>query len=819
MNIPSQSKQGATDVLLASIAAPDLPLALVQTRVASIYGLTGTWRRLGGEREQNFRLVTDDRQQFVVKVASIEEPTESLEFQIEALEHVAAIDARLPVPRVTRTLQGEPMGSITDENGQIHILRVLSFLPGQTLLDRIKAAGRPLQAAELMTLGSMSGRLARALQGFHGRGAPTSMPWDLKSAPLLLDRLLVHMPERIRPVALALLPDLAQAVSEHLPKLRAQVIYNDFHESNILAEFAPVFSVQGVIDFGDMVYGPIAQDLAVVIASLIHWTPDPVLAATCLARGYQRFMPLEAEDLTVLRRLVLARLLLQVGIVAYQSSVNGLDTALDNLQSCYMGAIERFAQVTDAAFVAGILPSVVPMSAPVAAILPVSMPSLLQYRESVLGKTYTFYNEPLELVRGRGSKVYDASGKEYLDCYNNVANLGHCHPYVVDALTQQASTLNTNSRYLHREIVRLGERLSTTLPPHLDTWIFVCTGSEANDLAVRMARAVTGKEGIIVTENSYHGNTSIGAPLSLIDYDASDRPAWVETVPPPNLYRGLYRQGDNDAGSKYADHVDQAARVLADNGKGMAGLLIDSIFDANGALVPPPDYLSQAYANVRRHGGLTIADEVQMGFGRSGTHMWGFQAFDVEPDIVTMGKPMGNGHPIAALVTRREIAAALQTRGGYFNTFGGNTVSAVVGNACLDVLWGEDLQGNARKSGVVLKAGFDDLMKRHELVGHIQGRGLFLGVELVTDRITRAPAKLAARWVRERMKALGVLISSTGPLGNIIKIRPPLVFSEADAARCLEALENALSEVPAELRQKTSEQGNGHLSHHSPQTR
>jgi 4-aminobutyrate aminotransferase-like enzyme/Ser/Thr protein kinase RdoA (MazF antagonist) len=800
VNIQSQSKQEATDALLASIAAPDLPLALVETRVASIYGLSGTWRRLGGEREQNFRLVTDDGQQFVVKVASLEEPTESLEFQIEALDHVAAIDADFPVPRVKRTLKGESMGSITDASGQIHTLRVLTFLPGQTLLDRIKTSGRPLQAAELMTLGAMSGRLARALQGFQGRGAPKTMPWDLKNAPPLLDRLLAHMPERIRALTLALSPDLAQAVSEHLPKLRAQVIYNDFHESNVLAELDPDFSVQGVIDFGDMVYGPIAQDLAVAIASLIHWTPDPVFAATCLARGYQRFMPLDADDLAVLRRLVLARLLLQVGIVSYQSSINGPDTPLDDLQTAYIDAIECIAQVTDAAFAAGILPSVVPVSVTIAAVPTVSTPSLLQHREAVLGKTYTFYNEPLELVRGRGSKVYDASGNEYLDCYNNVANLGHCHPYVVDALTRQASTLNTNSRYLHREIVRLGERLSTTLPPHLDTWIFVCTGSEANDLAVRMARAVTGKEGIVVTENSYHGNTSIGAPLSLIDYEASDRPAWVETVPPPNLYRGLYKHGDNDAGSKYAGHVDQAAHILADNGKGMAGLLIDSIFDANGALVPPPDYLRQAYSKVRRHGALTIADEVQMGFGRSGTHMWGFQAFDVEPDIVTMGKPMGNGHPLAALVTRREIAAALQTRGGYFNTFGGNTVSAVVGNACLDVLWGEDLQGNAHRSGTVLKAGLDALMKRHDLVGHIQGRGLFLGVELVTDRTTRAPAKLAARWVRERMKALGVLVSSTGPLGNIIKIRPPLAFSEADAARCLEALDTALTEVPADLR-------------------
>lgn len=802
MNMQATTQQNSIEVLLASIGAPKLPAELVEARVSEVYGLAGTFRRLGGEREQNFKLNTAQGAQFVVKVASLEEPTESLEFQIEALEHVATIDPGFPAPRVVRTLQGAPMATIAEEKGKVHVLRVLTFLPGQTVLDRINAEQRELGAEELIALGAMSGRLARALQGFHGRGAPRSMPWDLKNAPQLLAGLVDRMPDRARCTVGALLPALSNTLTGALPKLRAQVIYNDFHESNIIATFDPPFSVAGVIDFGDMVYGPVAQDLAVTIASLIHWSSDPVFAASCLARGYQRFMPLEADDLALLRDLVLARLMLQVGIVAYRADAKDA-TPLDDLQVLYMTAIERIAAVDPTDFVAGMLPSIVPVTRVAPETRTVATPSLLKQREAVLGKTYTFYNEPLELVRGRGSKVWDAAGNEYLDCYNNVANLGHCHPYVVDALARQASTLNTNSRYLHKEVVRLGERLSATLPPHLDTWIFVCTGSEANDIAVRMARAVSGNEGIVVTENSYHGNTSATAPLSLIDYDAAERPTWVETLPPPNLYRGLYRHGDNDAGSKYAGYLDDAASRLAQNGQGLAGVIIDSIFDANGALVPPSDYLPKVYASVRRHGGLTIADEVQMGFARSGTHMWGFQAFDVEPDIVTMGKPMGNGHPIAAVVTRREIAARLQTKGGYFNTFGGNTVSAVVGNACLDVLWGEDLQGNARRSGSVLKAGLDARQTRHELIGHIQGRGLFLGVELVTDRVTKAPAKLAARWVREHMKSLGVLASSTGPFGNIIKIRPPLVFSVADAERCLEALDAALGQVPAELRAAT----------------
>jgi 4-aminobutyrate aminotransferase-like enzyme/Ser/Thr protein kinase RdoA (MazF antagonist) len=790
------------ETLLESINAPDLPLEMVQAHVSAAYGLEGQWRRLGGEREQNFRLFTANGGQFVVKIASLDEPRESLLFQTRALEHIARVDPTLSVPRLIRTTTGDPISAVPDDEGREHSVRVLTFMPGNTVFDQLRTVKSALGAEELIALGEASGRLARSLQGFRGLGAPRLMPWDLSNGLLFSEQLLVHMPPSLSPILEAVLPGIEQVICETLPTLRSQVIYHDFHESNVLVRFEPDFAVEGIIDFGDMIYGPLVQDIAVTVASLIHWTPDPVFAAACLVRGYQRHMPLETADIKVLKQIVLARLLLQVGLVSRQAAVKGRhDPDLDELQSVYTAAILHIAAVSDVDFAARLMPSVVPVSGAAGAGITGPTPRLLQRREAVLGKTYTFYDEPLELVRGRGCRVYDASGKEYLDCYNNVANVGHCHPYVVDALARQAGTLNTNSRYLHPEIVRLAERLGATLPAHLDTWLFVCTGSEANDLAVRLARQTTGRQGIVITENSYHGNTSVVTPLSLIDYDIEDKPDWVEAVAPPNLYRGLYREGVNDAGEKYAAHITNAASRLTERGHGMAGMVIDSIFDANGALVPPPDYLALAYSAARRAGALTIADEVQMGFSRSGTHMWGFEAFGVEPDIVTMGKPMGNGHPIAALATRRDVAERLQKQTGYFNTFGGNTVSAAVANACLDVLQGEDLQGNARRSADVLIPGLHDLMKRHELVGHIQGRGLFLGVELVTDRETREPAKLAARWVRERMKVLGVLVSSTGPHGNIIKIRPPLVFSVSDASQCLAVLDQAISEVPVALRQ------------------
>lgn len=792
-----------TQVLLGSIAAPDLPVERIAQRVEEVYGLTGEWKRLGGEREQNFRLTTADGNRFVVKIAAQTEPLESLMFQINALQHIERIDPEIPAPRVKHTLSAKAISSIADAEGRSYALRILTFVAGSTLLEVVRATGTVLGAEELMALGEMSGRLARAMQGFRGDGAPEVMPWDLANGLLFTDTLKATMPAEVSPVLQSILSDLRIVLSEQLPRLRAQVVYHDFHESNVLVSLDPSFRIDGIIDFGDMIFAPVVQDLSVTIASLIHWSADPVYAAGCLVRGFQRQMPLETEELEVLKPLVMARLLLQVGLVAHQAAQDGAPgSKLDELQSMYVDVLLKLHALPNEEFLQGMMPSVVPDVSKRGTTAFTPTTGLLKRREAVLGKTYTFYNEPLEIVRGKGSKLFDASGKEYLDCYNNVANLGHCHPYVVDALARQASTLNTNSRYLHTEIVRLGERLGATLPDNLDTWFFVCSGSEANDLAVQLSRIATGKDGIVVTENSYHGNTTTVSPLSLIDYDPQHKPGWVETVSPPNLYRGIYRDGQPDAGARYADHVEQAAERLDRRSHGMAGLMIDSIFDANGALVPPPDYLPRAYAAARTAGALTIADEVQMGFARSGTHMWGFEAFGVEPDIVTMGKPMGNGHPIAALVTRREIAELLQKRTGYFNTFGGNTVSAVVGNACLDVLIGENLQANAARSGAALKQGLEALMSRHGIIGHIHGRGLFIGVELVTDHATKAPAKLAARWVRERLKSLGVLVSSTGPFGNIIKIRPPLVFSLADVARCLETLDQAIAEIPADLRTK-----------------
>jgi len=421
---------------------------------------------------------------------------------------------------------------------------------------------------------------------------------------------------------------------------------------------------------------------------------------------------------------------------------------------------------------------------------------LLARRQRAMGPAYRlFYDRPVHLVRGEGAWLYDSDGKRYLDCYNNVASVGHCHPDVVAALSRQAATLNTHTRYLHETVVRYAERLAATLPGDLSVCMFVCTGTEANDLAVRIARAVTGNQGIVVTEDAYHGNSATVYAMSTEEYPAEDRPPWLEAVEAPCTYRGSFREPGPDAALDYAGLLEPAIERLAGRGQSPAMFITDNIFSSNGVLTPPAEYLRDAYRRIRAAGGLAVADEVQSGLCRLGDHYWGFQDSGVTPDIVTMGKPLGDGHPLAAVVTTPEIAARFARTHDYFNTFGGNPVSAAVGLAVLDVIEREGILRNVHDTGARLGEGLRALMDRHEPIGDVRGKGLFYGVEIVRDRATREPAREVAARLREQLRENGILLGTSGPNGNVIKIRPPLVFSPEHAERLLEGLEQVLAAV------------------------
>ena len=417
---------------------------------------------------------------------------------------------------------------------------------------------------------------------------------------------------------------------------------------------------------------------------------------------------------------------------------------------------------------------------------------MIERRRKLLGSAYElFYNEPVHLIRGEGVWLFDADGRKYLDMYNNVAHLGHCHPYVVEALTKQISTLNTHTRYLHENVLEYAERLTGKFSDELDTAIFACTGSEANELALRIARHVTGATGIIVTNSAYHGNSQATFEISPSDIAASEIPKYVATVPEPDAYRGEFR-GDA-AGEKYAGYVQLAVDELKQRGIKPAAFVIDTIISSGGVVAPPRGYLKKAAEIIRNAGGLFIADEVQPGFGRTGKHFWGYEADGLVPDIVTLGKPMGNGHPLAAIVSRRDLIDDFSSIGSYFNTFGGNPVSCAAGLAVLDVIEQEGLQENARIVGEYLTSGLHALAEKHTAIGDIRGTGLFIAVELIKDKESREPATAFTADVVNGLKDRGVLTGSIGPDANILKLRPPMVFSRDDADYMLGNLDDALA--------------------------
>lgn len=405
-------------------------------------------------------------------------------------------------------------------------------------------------------------------------------------------------------------------------------------------------------------------------------------------------------------------------------------------------------------------------------------PGIRQRRDALLGSAYRlFYDEPVHLVRGNGVWLYDEQGNNYLDVYNNVASVGHCHPHVVEAISRQASVLNTHTRYLTTGIIDYAERLLSHFPPELSRVMFTCTGSEANDLAYRMACHYTNGSGFIVTDNAYHGVTEAISRLSPSLGKAVELGSNIRTVPAPDTYR----HGELDAGTSFAKAVAEAIESLKKAGIRPAALMFDTIFSSDGTFPGTPGFLQAAVDEIHAAGGLFIADEVQPGFGRTGDAMWGFARHGLNPDLVSLGKPMGNGHPIAGVVGREQIMTTFGQASRYFNTFGGNPVSCAAGMAVLDVIENESLMLNCKSVGSVMADGIYRLQSDRPHIGDVRACGLFIGVELINDAQEKRPDKTLADQIVNRLREKRVLISASGKYGNVLKIRPPMVFSVENA--------------------------------------
>lgn len=423
-------------------------------------------------------------------------------------------------------------------------------------------------------------------------------------------------------------------------------------------------------------------------------------------------------------------------------------------------------------------------------------------KELLLPNLSISYEKPIKFVRGEGVWLIDDSGRAYLDCFNNVCHIGHAHPAVVEAMAKQAATLNTNTRYLHDNIVAYAERLTATLPGELTVAGFVNSGSEANSLALRLMRAHTGRENAITLDWSYHGTTQELIDISPYKFrrkGGKGPKPHVHVAAVPDSYRAPEDWPAEEHGKRFAESVAEQIAAMQAKGEGPGFFIAESIPSVAGQVFLPDGYLKEVYRMVREAGGVCIADEVQVGFGRVGSHWWAFETQGVVPDIVTMGKPIGDGHPLAAVVTTREVTDSFNNGMEYFNTFGGNPVSCAVGLAVLDVIEGQDLRGNALAIGNYLIASFKAMQARYEVIGDVRGMGLFLGIELVTDRKTKAPATEFARAVSNGARQRGVLMGTEGPHDNVLKMRPPMIFSKRDADHLLAVLEETFADVSKRL--------------------
>lgn len=762
----------------------------VERLAFDLYGINMTAEPMHSYMDQNFVLSDEDGRKFVFKIANATGSWDTLDAQNRMTEYLFKKGWSYQCPMALRTQTGLEIAQVIGADRKSYFVRLLPFIPGDFLVDV-----KPHSDGLLFELGRFVGAMDRALAGFNHLGAHRFLPWDLNQAPAIGDQIAnIEDAQRRRLVDYFLLQYETHVLPVQ-PGLRKSVIHNDANDYNILVK--PITDGQhqlaGIIDFGDMVYSNTINELAITAAYAMLDKDDPIEAAAHVVRGYHQELPVTEREIDILFYLIAIRLCISVVMSAGSKKQNPDNTYLDATEPLAWQLLDELIAINPLKVTnrfrqqSGFLERIHGLPAT----------EILEKRRTFIGPSLSIsYKKPLKIVQGAMQYLFDEEDQTYLDAVNNVCHVGHNHPRVVRAAQRQMAILNTNTRYLHDYLVEYAERLTATMPEPLRVCYFVCSGSEANDLALRMARAKTGQMDNIVVEGAYHGTTIANIEISPYKFDGpggAGAPTHVHKVPMPDTYRGLYRRDDPQAGARYAGHVGKAIQSIQKKGRELSAFICESIPGCGGQVVLPDKFLQEAYALVRQAGGVCIADEVQVGFGRAGSRMWAFQTQGVVPDIVTLGKPIGNGHPLAAVVTTPEIAAAFTTGMEYFNTFGGNPVSCAIGLAVLDVVQEEGLQEQARLVGDELMDGLRQLMDSHALIGDVRGLGLFVGVELVRDRKTLHPAGEEAARVIEAMKERGILISTDGPLHNVLKIKPPLVFNQANARFFVEILDEVLN--------------------------
>lgn len=750
------------------------------------YNLNVTCKILNGYDEYNF-LVSQPSNgaNYIFKIATQNHDIYFIEAQVAMIEHLNNSSIAQHFQQHLPTTEGKLIGQFTYEN-KTYYYRLLTFLEG-TFWVNLPEKNETLENE----LGTFLGKMDAALAHFHHTAMNRHYEWDIANA-LEVRELLPYITnhEKRRITAYFLL----QFETEVFPlqhKLRKACIHNDANDYNVI--LSPTGTL-GLIDFGDAVKTSLINNLAIACTYAMLGTKDPIETAANVVKGYHSQIPLTEQEVAILYYLIAGRLCISVCKSAYnyaQDSTNehhfitekpAWELLFKLIQINPIKAEDLFRSAC------GFSPCITPND---------DYANLLEERNTHIGKNLSIsYKQKVKIVKGALQYLYDDKGNTFVDCVNNVSHIGHCHPTLVKAMQKQIATLNTNTRYLNDHLVDFAKELLKTLPSNLEVCYFTNSGSEANDLAIRISRHVTKNHDVIVLDHAYHGTSTVAIEMSPYKFDGKGgfgQKPYIHKAQNPDQYRGEFKYNDPQAGEKYAQSVTNIIADLATINKKPAAFICETLLGVGGQIALPPNYLKNVYETVRKAGGLCIADEVQVGFGRVGDAFWGFELQEVQPDIVVLGKPIGNGHPLAAVVVTREIADAFNNGMEYFNTFGGNPVSMLTGKTVLEIIQEEELQKNAKEVGDYLLSLLQQLKEKHPIIGDVRGNGLFVGVEMVRDHSTLEPAVPEIDSIVEHLKANGFFISTDGPLNNVLKIKPPIVFNKNNANDMVQHLDTAFT--------------------------
>ena len=745
------------------------------------YKLDVSCKILNGYDELNFLLTDSFDKKYIFKIATEEHNPYFLDAQVQMLKLLSKSKLAEKFQHYIATVSKEDVGQMTIE-GTKYYYRLLSFLEGDFWVNQKEKS--PVLARNL---GQFLGEMDSLLKDFKHAAANRYYEWDIKNTLDARKNLHCIKSHENRRLVSYFLLQFETEVTPNISSLRTATIHNDANDYNVLVNGD---AVSGLIDFGDMVHTSLINNLAIACTYAMLDSEKPLEVAAEIAKGYHEKMPLTEQELSLLYYLIGGRLCISLCQSAYNYSKDSTNEHHFLTEKPALKLLQQLIRINplkahnEFRLACGFSSLIKPND---------KHEAILKERQHYIGKNLSIsYAQKVKIDKGALQYLYDDQGNTFLDCVNNVSHVGHCHPAVVKAMQKQIATLNTNTRYLNDNIIEYAKKLTATLPKELTVCYFTNSGSEANDLAIRMSRHFTKQKDVIVLDHAYHGTSTTAIEMSPYKFDGKGgfgKMPYIHKAQNPDMYRGEFKYGDGEAGEKYAKDVSRIIESLETDSKKPAAFICETLLGVGGQIALPPNYLKEVYAKVRNAGGVCIADEVQVGFGRVGTKFWGFELQEVVPDIVVLGKPIGNGHPLAAVVTTQEIADAFNNGMEYFNTFGGNPVSMATGLAVLNVIEEEELQKNALEVGNYLLQRLAELKPKYDIIGDVRGNGLFVGVELVRDRITLEPAVPEIDLIVEKMKDRGFFISTDGPLYNVLKIKPPIIFSKENVDEFVDNLD------------------------------